>query len=511
MVTALYVNKDFIWVGYRDKGIMKFTARNDSLVAVKEFSAATGYPDMRIRCCTSDRIGNVFFGTRTNGVFMFSQASDKPLAHINTQTGLNANWIRDIFFDDNGALYLATNNGINAVTGNYKHPDIRHITISDDNINRETNCILKDGGIFYIGTNEGILKWMPGNIHKDTVPPPVYLTRINVQGLKDFSVVPYASDTGSIELPYDKHFISFEFAGVSLKDPENVSYHYSVTGQDNGWSPLTRNNDVAFDLKPGTYTFKVAAENADGVWSRRPAIFHFTIKPPFWLAWWFVLVIIALAVFLAYSAYRYKLSKALALEMLRNKISTDLHDDIGSTLSSISILSEVASREKEQKSKHILGEINERSYELMEKMDDIVWSISSHNDTVGNLFSRIQQFASTILEARDIEYEFRVPDKLKELKLDMQRRQHIYLVLKEAINNLIKYSCCSTVCILAEYTGGLLKIEVADNGKGFDMQQISPGNGLLNMQKRVDAMRGKLCIASSPGNGTRVSLAVQIE
>ena len=147
----------------------------------------------------------------------------------------------------------------------------------------------------------------------------------------------------------------------------------------------------------------------------------------------------------------------------------------------------------------------------MEKMDDIVWSISTQNDSVGNLFSRIQQFASTILEAKDIEYEFRVPDKIKEMKLDMQRRQHIYLVLKEAINNLIKYSGCSSVCILAEYTGGLLKIEVVDDGQGFDTHQAPRGNGLLNMQKRTDAMRGKLCIASSPGKGTRLSLAVQIE
>ena len=255
----------------------------------------------------------------------------------------------------------------------------------------------------------------------------------------------------------------------------------------------------------------MAAENADGIWSRRPAVFHFIINPPFWLSWWFISLVAALTFFLAYSAYRYKLSKALALELLRNKISTDLHDDIGSTLSSISILSEVAAREKEQKSKRILHEINERSYLLMEKMDDIVWSISTSNDTVGNLFSRIQQFASTILEARGIEYEFRVPDKLKEMKLDMQLRQHIYLVLKEAINNLIKYSQCSTACIIAEYSAGMLKIEIADDGNGFDTSKASGGNGLLNMRKRTEAMRGKLCIASTPGTGTRVSLAVQIE
>ena len=511
MITALYANKDQVWVGFRDRGVVRYALRGDSLLAVEEFSAATGYLDLQIRCCAHDDRGNILFGTRTSGVYIFSPAAKKPVAHISTQNGLNANWIRDIVFDNRNIMYLATNNGINMVTGAYGKPNVTYVKINDDNINRETNRLIKDGNQFYIGTNEGILKWMPANAHRDTVPPPVYLTKIDIQGRKGFSIQPYTIDAGGIELPYDQHFVSFEFAGISLKAPEKTTYHYMLTGQDNGWSPLTGHNDVAFDLKAGTYTFKVAARNEDGVWSRRPAVFHFTIKPPFWLSWWFVLLMTSLMAFLAYSAYRYKLSKALALELLRNKISTDLHDDIGSTLSSISILSEVAARETEKKSKRILNEINERSYLLMEKMDDIVWSISTQNDSVGNLFSRIQQFASTILEAKDIEYEFRVPDKIKEMKLDMQRRQHIYLVLKEAINNLIKYSGCSSVCILAEYTGGLLKIEVVDDGQGFDTHQAPRGNGLLNMQKRTDAMRGKLCIASSPGKGTRLSLAVQIE
>lgn len=147
----------------------------------------------------------------------------------------------------------------------------------------------------------------------------------------------------------------------------------------------------------------------------------------------------------------------------------------------------------------------------MEKMDDIVWSISSKNDTVGNLFIRIQQFASSVLEAKDIDYEVQVPEKIKELKLDMQKRQHIYLILKEAINNLIKYSGCSSVSIKADCVGGMLKIEVADDGQGFDKEKIRLGNGLNNMQQRTDFMRGNLQITTTPGNGTSIILSVQIE
>jgi len=511
MITAMQAADNVLWLGYRDKGILKYKITGDSVFLVNTYGPLTGYPDMRIRCSTSDGKGHTFWGTRTNGVFIFGRYSDRPLAHINNENGLTANWVRDVFCNSDSSVYLATNNGVNVIAGNYRSPSIKKLQINDDNINRETNCIVKDRGLFYIGTNEGILKWMPGNIHRDTVPPPVYLTKIDIQGLKAFSIDPYTLNAGRISLPYDKHFISFEFAGISLKSPENVSYRYMLTGLDKYWGPLTNHNDVSYDLRPGTYTFKVAAKNADGVWSRNPAVFHFIIFPPFWQSWWFISICLLAFGAIVYGAYQYKLSKMIALQALRNKISTDLHDDIGSTLSSISILSEVAVNEKEKRSKMMLAEINERSHLLMEKMDDIVWSISTRNDTIGNLFSRLQQFAATVLEAKDINYEVRIPEKVKNLKVDMQRRQHIYLIIKEAINNLIKYACCSNASIVVEYTNGILKVEVADDGKGFDTERESPGNGLLNMKKRARALHGKLNIASSPGAGTRVCLAVEID
>jgi signal transduction histidine kinase len=159
----------------------------------------------------------------------------------------------------------------------------------------------------------------------------------------------------------------------------------------------------------------------------------------------------------------------------------------------------------------MLVEIKERSLFLMDKIDDIVWSISSKNDTVGDLLLRISQFAATVFEARDIEYEVNVPQPIKDLKLDMQRRQHIYLILKEAINNLIKYSACNSACISARYSGGKLTISITDNGKGFDIETVRSGNGLTNMKKRTDELFGTLLIDAQPGNGTRIVLSVEIE
>jgi ligand-binding sensor domain-containing protein/two-component sensor histidine kinase len=510
MIMSIHPVQDELWVGYRDRGIFRYKIKKDSLLLTGEISPATGFADVRVRCSSLDKKGNIIWGTRTNGIFIVS-IKGNLVTHITTKNGLNANWVRDIYCDQGGKLYLATNNGINIVSGNYKSPSFDHIKINDENINRETNCILNTGQVFYIGTNEGVLKWMPAHLNKDNVAPPVYFTKINIPGLKNFSIDPYNISFGEITMAYDEHFISFEFAGISLKNPESVRYRYILNGQDNEWSPLTDHNDVAYNLKPGDYTFKVSAQNADGVWSERPATFHFTIRPPFWQTLWFVSLVILAGLCTIYGVYRYKLSKLAALESLRDKISADLHDDIGSTLSSISILSEVASTEDEQKSKRMLGEIKERSLMLMEKMDDIVWSISSKNDTVGDLLVRISLFAATLFEARDIEYEVKVPQQIKDLKLDMQRRQHIYLILKEAINNLIKYSNSTAACISADYSGGKLNIEIKDNGVGFDIKTTKPGNGLINMKKRTDEMFGVLVIGSEPGHGTSILLSVEIE
>ena len=129
------------------------------------------------------------------------------------------------------------------------------------------------------------------------------------------------------------------------------------------------------------------------------------------------------------------------MQNIRNKIAQDLHDDIGSTLSSISIISNIAIRDiNSDRTKATMIEIKDSSMSLMEKMDDIVWSVNPRNDTLENLLLRIKRFATTLFEAKNIDYTINIQENINEVKLPMEWRQHIYLILKEAINNLVKYS-----------------------------------------------------------------------
>jgi signal transduction histidine kinase len=199
------------------------------------------------------------------------------------------------------------------------------------------------------------------------------------------------------------------------------------------------------------------------------------------------------------------------MQSIRNKIAQDLHDDIGSTLSSISILSELALKgDSGSQARETMNEIKDSSLMLMERMDDIVWSINPRNDSLENLLMRVRHFATTLFEAREIEYTIDIQKRLDEIKLPMDHRQHIYLVLKEAINNLVKYSGATQAALSVSFDQHTLELLVKDNGQGFDHGSNATGNGIPGMQRRADLMGAHLAITSVPGLGTEIRLRVAI-
>jgi signal transduction histidine kinase len=198
------------------------------------------------------------------------------------------------------------------------------------------------------------------------------------------------------------------------------------------------------------------------------------------------------------------------MQNIRNKIAQDLHDDIGSTLSSISILSDLALKEKNiEQSNEVISEIKNNSITLMEKMDDIVWSINPKNDSLENLLIRTKRFATQLFEAKEIDYTIEIDDNIVEVRLPMDYRQHIYLILKEAINNLVKYSQATKAEIRVCCNNNLLELSITDDGKGFIQQKSLNGNGILSMKSRALLMNAELIINSELNTGTEILLKVE--
>jgi two-component system, NarL family, sensor histidine kinase UhpB len=203
--------------------------------------------------------------------------------------------------------------------------------------------------------------------------------------------------------------------------------------------------------------------------------------------------------------------RAIELEKMRNHIARDLHDDIGSTLSSINILSKVALKSPSIAApQDSLAKIRDRSAAIMEKMDDIVWTINPQNDTMEQLLYRMKEFAAEMLEPLNIDYHFEEAGELAAIKLDIRKRKDFYLLFKEAVNNAAKYSQCSHLFIRLRQDGDSLRLEITDDGKGFSAGTTRTGNGLNNMHERASSMLAKLSIESTVGQGTRIGLDLPI-
>lgn len=226
-----------------------------------------------------------------------------------------------------------------------------------------------------------------------------------------------------------------------------------------------------------------------------------------------VLGLLVLVGFLIFNRHRAvsNARRIIEMEKMRNTIARDLHDDIGSTLTSINVLSKVALEPQEDGFvRSSLQKIKDRSSAIMEKMDDIVWAINPQHDTMEELLSRMKEFAAELLEPANIDYQFEEKGDFTTMKLDVRRRKELYLLFKEAVNNAMKYSGCRTIVIRLEQEHGRLRMEIGDDGIGFDEGQVRGGNGLNNMRERAASMEGRLLIDSAAGRGTRILLTASL-
>jgi two-component system sensor histidine kinase UhpB len=226
-----------------------------------------------------------------------------------------------------------------------------------------------------------------------------------------------------------------------------------------------------------------------------------------------VVVLLILIGLLIINRYRgaQKARRLIELEKMRNHIARDLHDDMGSALSSIHIISKVSGTGgmEEQKAQDRLMKIHEHSGLMLENMSDIVWTINPVNDTLEKIIFKMREFAADILDPLNIESVFEQEGDLHNIRLGLQTRKDLYLVFKEALNNAAKYSRCGKVAIRVAADGRDIEVRVRDDGAGFNRNEVKCGNGLKNMEERARQINGQLTISSAPGSGTTVTLRIR--
>jgi signal transduction histidine kinase len=204
--------------------------------------------------------------------------------------------------------------------------------------------------------------------------------------------------------------------------------------------------------------------------------------------------------------------KEQKLKAIRNEIARDLHDDIGATLSNINILNELAKRNASNPSvaKEYLDKAGEDIQYVSESLNDIVWNINPKYDELENLFIRMRRYASDMMDGKNIHYEIILPSAINDLQLNMDKRRDLYLLFKEAVNNLVKYSKAKSANITLTVEGSVLRLSIKDDGIGFEAEKMNAGNGLVNMQQRATQLQAQLTIKSSPEKGTAVLLEMPL-
>lgn len=411
--------------------------------------------------------------------------------------------------DARGRLWAITKNGLEAFDLNTKK--FYHVDVNDGSPNTYLSPHFSnmENEIISFTAGNRVYSFRPAALNFDTIYPPVYLAGMQVFG-KDF--LP-ADQTQTVYLKPKQNFIDFNISSLQFTSPGTVRFQYMLQGLDEGWIDSEDGEIKYTNLPWGEFALKVRASNPSGAFGGEIVLVNFVIATPFYATWWFILLCIAAITGMVYAIYQYRINQLLEMQKIRNKIARDLHDDIGSTLGSISFFSEAAKMQLQQDNytgtEKMLGKIGETSREMIDNMSDIVWSVNPGNDTVKHLVERMRVFGEDLVASTGIRLHFVCDDSILESKLNMEQRKNIFLIYKETIYNSVKYADCKNITVNIKRTGAGWLMQITDDGIGFDVNNYTSknGNGLHNMRHRAEEIKGIYAITSSPG-GTISTLTI---
>jgi hypothetical protein len=358
--------------------------------------------------------------------------------------------------------------------------------------------------MFFGGIN-GFNSFYPDSIKSTGYIPQIGITSFKVMNKE----VPL--EGGVIFLGYSENSISIEFSSFDYTDPQKNQYAFTLAGYDNKWLYATGGNRTALynNLSPGEYTFMLKGSGYDGSWNNAPIVLHIIIDSPLYRKWWFIIIVILIASGVISYIIWTRINQYISVQKLKEKLSADLHDSVGSGLTEISLLSAIARDYPEtdaalQKDKLIT--IGERAGELVDNMSDIVWLVNPKNKSLKDLILRLKDNYSSLCSSLGISFKLMNIEQLDDADIIMEKRQNIYLIFKEGINNSIKYSRCRNIFLSVVSDNRNFEITLSDDGSGFDTNNKYPGNGLNNMKKRALESGMQFELESYCGHGTVICL-----
>jgi signal transduction histidine kinase/ligand-binding sensor domain-containing protein len=531
-----------LWFGMSGGGLGRFKEGQ-----VTQFRRPAGLANDFVWSLLAEPDGTLWVGTFGGGL---CRLRNGRFATISKREGLPNNVICHIADDGQGNFWMSSYGGIFRVNK-------EELNRCADGRLKSVNCVVygkADGlstlecsggfqpagcrtpdGRLWFPTIKGLAVVDPSDVKINPFPPPVLIEEVTVDDQP--APLPGPGSAAKLRIPPGKHRFEFRYTGLSLVAPEKVRFKCRLDGLELDWEDVdTRRVAYYSYLKPGDYTFRVTACNNDGVWSKEGAALAFTVQPWFWQTWWFASGALLAGISAVGGAALYitrrrlhkkmeRLERQRVVENERARIAKDIHDDLGSSLARIMLLSQSDRAEGEDSQQIVtrLGKVYLTARELTRTMDEIVWAVSPHHDTLDSLVNYLGKFAQDFLNVAGIRCRLVVPIQLPAWPLTAEVRHSLFLAFKEALHNVVKHAAATEVRISLTLAKSGFSASIEDDGRGFDPAsvglaartkdplRISTGNGLANMRKRIEGIGGECQVDSAPGKGTTVRFIVRVK
>ena len=500
-----------------------------------------------IRCLNTTADGALWIGFAGWGL---GRLKDGVYGEVHADQGFADNYISHIVPDEHGWLWFGANRGLfkarqaeleAVMEGRATRVRCLHYGRSEGlpslqaNFGDSPDSLRSSDGRLWIPMRTYLAVVDPEKPGDNREPPQTLLTQVSVDdrlaawyrgvlpGSKGQgkSPVELGSPDVVLRLPPNHRRLEFEFAALSFTAPENVQFRYRLENSDDEWVEAGNKRSAGYLRLPyGNYLFRVTACNQDGVWNKTGAMLTVIVMPFFWQTWTFrisvltgfTLSLAALVRYLSFRRLRERLrllEQQAALHKERARIAKDIHDDLGANLTQIALLGELAQQDRgePERAAERMGKISGTARQAIKSLDEIVWAVNPRNDTLAHLIDYTGQFAVDYLRLAGIRCRLDLPDQTPQRELSTDLRHNLFLVVKEALNNIVKHSRASEVWLRATASEQGLSITVEDDGCGFDhVPDNALSDGLRNMRQRMTDIGGTFEIQSKPRVGTKVLL-----
>jgi signal transduction histidine kinase/ligand-binding sensor domain-containing protein len=509
---AFVITKDhLLWTFTRGQRLFEFRIHPEDPDHYLEFlkKYEKELPEFSPRSIAADQQGNIWVGTRNDGIFClhFNGLTLDSWKQITVKNGLSGNFISYLHTDAEDNLWACSPVGLDKIQWNDGKVQIENITLSNNLYQRISKIQTTRSGVHWVVTQSGVLKINPGKLAPVSFQPKIIFREID-EGTNRIDPTEAMPSFSHLE-----NNISFSLAVPSFVDEKQTRFSYLLEGSaSKSWSDPSSHSVIDFiNLAPGKYRLRARASFLNLHYAGSEIQYSFVIRPAWWQTGWFRLVLAALLMVISglmirnyyqrkINQQRVILEKREAVEKERARIATDMHDDLGSGLSTIRFLSEKVKRNTfSDVTRTDVEKIQFASNELIEKMNEIIWSMNEKNNSLENLIFYTRSYSMEYCGDNNLLCQISLPEQIPSFSVSGEFRRNVFLTVKEILHNIVKHAGADNVQMMIETAEGL-DIVVRDNGVGFhENQRTGGGNGLRNMRKRIESIGGTINIQNGQG------------